>query len=342
MGKKRVEVEVGEEQMPNFGNIKLDAQEELVPVPKAEAEQPSKPAPKSRPSSEEDAPVCCLKNERIILRFVPSPNAMVQGKGHVLSGGMAENATRSFVVPRLSSGNYKNVLTNNEKAYLEQVMGLEKDALSIYRRRDNFWDDSNPDGIGKVTLRKQDNYLDLSVPEDYIKWKVLLANTNFICPSLQELRDRPKATYQYVVISENAEAQMSLDKNETKMECYVEYGAMRNDADKLRIVLELLTGRPIASNSKLPFLQGKTMEYIDSDPRKFLGIIKDELLPAKILIKKAVEHGLLTMRNDLYFYEGTPMCEANEDSTLVNAAKYLSNAKRQELKFSLEAKLKVE
>ena len=336
--KKRVEED---EQMPNFGNIKLDNQNELVEVPKQAVREENKPAVKASHSESNDEPVNCLRNERVILRFVPSPNAMVQGKGHVLSGGMADNATRSFVVPRLSSGNYKNVLTNNEKAFLEKVMGLEEDTLSIYRRRDNFWDDSNPNGIGKVTLRKQDNYFDLSVPEDYIKWKVLLANTNFICPSLQELRDRPKATYQYVVISENAEAQMSLDKNETKMECYVEYGAIRNDIDRLRIILELLTGRPIASTSNLPFIQGKVMEYIDSDPRKFLSIIKDELLSAKILIKKSVEAGILTMRNDLYYYEGTPMCEANEDSTLNNAAKYISNVKRQELKYSLEAKLKV-
>lgn len=335
--KKRVEED---EQMPNFGNIKLDNQNELVEVPKQAVREESKPAVKASHSESNDEPVNCLRNERVILRFVPSPNAMVQGKGHVLSGGMADNATRSFVVPRLSSGNYKNVLTNNEKAFLEKVMGLEEDTLSIYRRRDNFWDDSNPNGIGKVTLRKQDNYFDLSIPEDYIKWKVLLANTNFICPSLQELRDRPKATYQYVVISENAEAQMSLDKNETKMECYVEYGAIRNDIDRLRIILELLTGRPIASTSNLPFIQGKVMEYIDSDPRKFLSIIKDELLSAKILIKKSVEAGILTMRNDLYYYEGTPMCEANEDSTLNNAAKYISNVKRQELKYSLEAKLK--
>ena len=336
--KKRVEED---EQMPNFGNIKLDNQNELVEVPKQAVREEIKPAVKASHSESDGEPVNCLRNERVILRFVPSPNAMVQGKGHVLSGGMADNATRSFVVPRLSSGNYKNVLTNNEKAFLEKVMGLEEDTLSIYRRRDNFWDDSNPNGIGKVTLRKQDNYFDLSIPEDYIKWKVLLANTNFICPSLQELRDRPKATYQYVVISENAEAQMSLDKNETKMECYVEYGAIRNDIDRLRIILELLTGRPIASTSNLPFIQGKVMEYIDSDPRKFLSIIKDELLSAKILIKKSVEAGILTMRNDLYYYEGTPMCEANEDSTLNNAAKYISNVKRQELKYSLEAKLKV-
>jgi len=32
---------------------------------------------------------------------------------------MSENAVRKFVVPLLSTGAYVNVLTNNEKEYLE-------------------------------------------------------------------------------------------------------------------------------------------------------------------------------------------------------------------------------
>ena len=53
-----------------------------------------------------------------------SPNALVRTKGHVLSGGMSENATREFVVPRLqSTGAFMNPLTNNEKAFLERVIG---------------------------------------------------------------------------------------------------------------------------------------------------------------------------------------------------------------------------
>lgn len=92
---------------------------------------------------------------------------------------MAENASRTFVVPRLSSGMFVNVLTDAEKAFLEEIMGLEYNSLSIYKKVDNFWDDSNENGISKVTLKKQDNYFDLSNPEDYIRYKILLANKEF-------------------------------------------------------------------------------------------------------------------------------------------------------------------
>ena len=292
---------------------------------------------------ESQEPISCLRNERIIVRFVPNPSAMVQQKGHLLYGGMAESATRSFVVPRLSSTKlYKNILTDNEKAFLEKAMGLEPNTMSIYRKNDNFWSDSNPHGIGRVTLHKQDNYFDLSIPEDYIRYKILLANSDYIASSLQALEEQPKATYQFVIISENAETQMNLSKMDATKRCYMEYGKVEDDIDTLRVIIETLEGRPMSQKVKIDFLQGKVNEYIQRDPRKFLKVIQDELLPAKVLIKKCVEAGLIGKKNDAYFLreDGSALCEMNEESTLNNAAKYISSVKRQELKYSLEAKLK--
>ena len=97
---------------------------------------------------------------------------------------MAKNASRTFVIPRFTSCMFVNVLTDNEKAFLENIMGLEDNALSIYKKVDNFWDDSNENGISKVRLLKQDNYLNLADPEDYIRYTILLANKDFIAPSL--------------------------------------------------------------------------------------------------------------------------------------------------------------
>lgn len=340
MGRSRkVEVEtiLGE-------GVELDTtpQEEVTQA----VEMPVKPQTVERmqmPHSNE--PVNCLRNERIIVRFVPSPTAMVQRKGHILSGGMAETATRSFVVPVLSKTNmFKNVLTDNEKAYLEKAMGLEINALSVYKKENNFWDSSNPNGIGRVILNKQDNYLDLSIPEQYIQYKILLANKDQIASSMEELEERPKATYQFVIISEGDETQKNLSKMDVTMECYTEYGAVKKDKDTLRVIIEQLEKRPTSPNVKLDFLQGKINEYIQADPRKFYKAITDEYLPAKVLIKKCVEAGLIGTKNNTYYLrkDGTPLCEMNEESTLNNAAKYLSSIRHQELKFMLEAQLKEE
>lgn len=322
---------------------KKRVEEEQAFMPQPQMEEVAEPE-FQQPTVQTSEPVNPLRNERVIVRFVPSPNAMVQQKGHVLSGGMSENATRSFVVPLLRTGQYMNVLTKNEKDFLEQAMGLEPNALNVYRKNDNFWDDSNPKGIGKVTLHKQDNYLDLSNPVDYIRYKILLANKDQIAASIQELEDRPKATYQFVIISENAEAKSNLSKMDATMQCYTEYGAIRDDKNTLRTIIELLESRPTSPQVKLDYLQGKVNEYIQKDPRRFLNTITDEYLSAKVLIKRCIEAGLISWRNNLYYLrqDGSPLCEMGEESTLNNAAKYISSIKHQELKYQLEAKLKEE
>lgn len=284
-----------------------------------------------------------LRNERIIIRFLGRKSGIWgDNPKHVLAGGMAENSVRTFVVPLLSTGAYVNVLTNNEKEYLEQALGLEYNAMSIYKKDNNFWSDANPNGINKVMLHKQDNILNLADPVDYIKYKILLANKNLIAPSLQVLQDKPKATYQYVIISENEETKYAKSGMNNTMLCYKEFGKIEDDRDKLRMIVEIITGRPTAPNTKIEVLQTKINELIQKDSRMFLKIITDEYLDTKVLIKRSLEAGLIVKRGDyLYLKEdGSPLCEYGEEPTLNIAARYLNNPTRQEIKFSLEAKLK--
>lgn len=282
----------------------------------------------------------CLRNERVIVRFVPKPSRKIQNPKHILYGGLAETATVTYVVPRMSTGVYKNVLTDSEKTFLEKAMGLEYNALSVYKKQDNFWDDSNDAGIGRVTLHKQDNYLDLSNPEDYIRYKILLANKDYVASSLHELEDHPKATYRFVIISEEAESRAATSDMSVTMQCYKEYGKMEDDVDTLRVLIELLEGRPTSPKVRLDYLQGKVNEHIQAKPKLFLQAIKDPLLPMKVLIRKGVEAGLIGRKNDCYYLreDNSPLCEMNEESTLNNAARYLGSPKRQELMFMLQAR----
>lgn len=284
----------------------------------------------------------CLRNERIVVRHIPKLGGMVSNPKHILYGGMAETSTKIFTVPRLSSGMFVNVLTDNEKAFLEHIMRLEVNALSVYKRVDNFWDDSNEEGISKVRLNKQDNYFNLADPEDYIRYKILLANKDSIAPSLEALQDNPKASYQFVIISEGDETKNAKVNMSTTMKCYKEFGKVEEDTDILRVVIETIEGKPLSATSKLEFLQTRANDLIQADSKLFLKVITDPLLPTKVLIKKSIEAGLISSRGN-YLYlrsDNTPLCEANEEPTLNIAAKYLNNPKHQEVKFSLEARLK--
>lgn len=339
MAKQKMEEKVVYD-MPDFDID--DSTIEATPLQVVEKEIPMAKETKQATVKSTAATVNCLRNERVIIRHIPKESGMVTNPKHILFGGMAENAVRTFVVPRLSSGMFVNILTDSEKAFLEEVMGLEYNALSIYKKVDNFWDDSNENGISRVRLTKQDNYLNLADPEDYIRYKILLANKDYIAPSLQALQDSPKATYQFVIISEGDETKSAKDNMSATMKCYKEFGKIENDINTLRVIVETIDGRPTAPTVKLEFLQGRINTLIQADSKIFLKVITDPMLSTKVLIKRAIEAGLISNRGSyLYLREdNTPLCEANEEPTLNIAAKYLNSPKHQEVKFALEAKLK--
>lgn len=286
---------------------------------------------------ETDKPfVNVLRNERVIVRHIPKQSGMVTDPTHVYSGGMAEGAFRIFVVPRLRSGAFVNVLTNEEKTCLESIMGLEYNALNSFKTKNNYWENV------MVRLLKQDNYLDLSVPDDYIKYKVLLANKDLIAPSLEALQDNPKATYQYVIISEGDESKHAKLNMNSRMRSYYEFGQIKDDPYTLRVIIETIDGRATAPNSKLEYLQEKIDNLIQMDSKLFLKVITDPYLKTKVLIKKAVEAGIIMNRDNHYYLreDNTPLCEANEESTLSIAAKYLNTPRHQDILFAIQAKLK--
>lgn len=276
----------------------------------------------------------CLKNERILVRFVPKEDSNITNPKHILYGGMAEGAVKYYTVPILAStGTYKNILTDDEKAFLESYMGLEYNALSVYNKTNNFWANFT------VRLTKHDNYLDLSDPNDYIKYKVLLANTDFIADSLRTLNDHPKATYQFVMIKEGESEKREEEKMSVTMKCYKEYGKIEEDNDTLRCIIELIDNRPIAKNTKSEFLKSRINSLIQADPKLFYNIITDEYLNNKVLIKTATEEGVIKRRNNLYYFEDTPLCPDGTESTLSVAAEYIGLGKNQDLKLRIEALL---
>lgn len=314
-------------------------------APKIEVPKTQKKATKQtkvRMENNEDiGTISCLRNEKIKVSFIKRNNGMPDN--HVLSGGMAEGSKMTLVVPKLNTGTFVNILTDAEKSFLEEYMGLEYNALSIYKKpdSDNFWNDANANGINKVVLIKGDNYFDLSNPQDYIKYKILLANKNIICPSLTTLKETPKATYRFVIIAEGEESKQAKTNMNNTMLCYKEYGKIEENIDLLRMIVETLDGRPTAPTVKLEFLQNKCNTLIQKDPKKFLSVITDPLLSTKALIKLSIENGSIANRGN-YLYlrsDNTPLCEQNEEPTLNFAAKYLNSPKHQDILFALQAKL---
>lgn len=314
--------------------------EERVKIPSVNTEVESKEETVKVYSSKHELRNC-LQNRRIIVRFISKPTALVQNPKHLLYGGMAENATKTYTVPMLQSGALKNILTDSEKDFLEDCMGLEHNALSIYKKENNFWMNGTEGGVSEVTLKKQDNYLDLSNPIDYIKYKILLAN-NGIAHSMEEYLRTPKATYEFVIVAEGDEDKIASEETDVTMEAYEALGSILDSVDTMRVVVETLIGKTTSKTVNKNWLKAECGKEIKNNPKKFLQVAKDPSLYEKVLIRKSIDAGLIQNRGGLYYLteNGTPLCDVDEEPNFSIAAKYLSLPKNQQLKFMLEEKTK--
>ena len=297
---------------------------------------------------QEEGFVNCLRDERVIVRKLPRRTGLVSDPNHVMSDGMHENAFHTYCVPKLQKSNtFVNVLTNDEKECLERAMGLEPNALSIYKQPEtkNFWSNANPSGLSSVTLKKRDNIFVMSNPIDYIAVKILLANKDKICPSMEEWEARPKETYDFVIIREGEESKASQSNTDVTIQAILKLGKISDDKEVLKLVVETMMGKKYADSTSAEWLRTQALDMIKSTPKNakmFLGIVEDDFLDNKVLIRKAIAKGLVADRGGfLYIKDGNqPMCGDGEEPTLNTAAKWLAKPRSQEMLFGLQAKVK--
>ena len=274
-----------------------------------------------------------LRNERVIIRRLLKEGKITNPK-HVLYGGMALGAFHTFTVPMLRNGQLVDVLTKEEKAYLEEAMGLETNALSVHRKVDNYWSNF------QVRLGKDDTILDLNDPEQYIKYKVLLNNTESIAPNLDAVNLRPKETYEYVILHEEEEAKANKKRVNKNIEAYKILGKIESDKDKLRTIVEIATSRPQHKTVSIDILTDQIDKLIQANASLFLTIAQDPLLDAKVFLKKGLECGAVKIKNDLFYdSDGKPLCDAG-NATFSVAADWLNKPKNQGTKLAIEAKIK--
>jgi hypothetical protein len=272
-----------------------------------------------------------LPNEIVTVRYIHRNSGMAANvaKDHVISGGMLSNAIRSFCAPVQRNNTVKNILTNEEKKYLENLTGLD---LSVYG---DFW------ATFKVELRKDDanNILDLSNPMDYLALKVLESLTKDDIASNWESR-YAKQTYQFAITRENEEMVENKKKYDSKKEAFKLYGKIEDDKDKLLSIYKLLVNKPISKDTQLVWLQSKIESIIDTEPKKFLGVVSDKAFYTKMLIQEGIDSGVILKKSNKYStVDGLDLCNPGEVATFDNAVAYLDNVKNQDVRSIIEVKI---
>ena len=341
--KKKQKEELIEEQEIDFNELKEETQEDIfahqeslpveLQINKEEVKEPI------RTSSDTVRVVpSCLRKETIRVNFIQKTDTKIQDPKHVLFGGMLETANKILTVPTLRNGNYVNILTDDEKAFLEQCLQLQPNDLSVYKTKDNYWDEF------QISIGKEGKTLDLSDPQDYITYKVLLANTAIIAKSFDDINK--KASYIFYLSKEGEEAQRTNKTIDLKKRAYMKFGKIEDSYEDLRYVIQIMSNKVLAHNTKKEQLKAWVGEEVDNKPKLFLEIMEDEFYYTKKLIYKGVEYGIVRKQGDFYFTQGEngliPLSVKGEDPTFKNTVKFLSLPKYQDIRLKIEAKIQKE
>lgn len=279
-----------------------------------------------------------LKNEKVIIQFIPKPEKTrnITNPSHVAYGGKLQGTYDHISPPRLRKDTMQNVLTKQEKEGLEYIMGRD---LSIYG---DFWKGYKKGGLWPFSLGKDDTVLDLSVPEDYIVYKVLL-QSNLVANSVEDYEKKYRASYSYIMVREGYEDKQEEMKVSLKAEAYDFFSnKLKKSEDAMRYVLRNI-GKHTHSGQDKGFLISEIGKAIDNpkDRGVILEMSKDKYFKEKVLLEEAFRMGVVDRISGQYFTkENEPISGDGDEPTESNSARFLGSPVGQEMRLAIEARLK--
>lgn len=180
-----------------------------------------------------------------------------------------------------------NIFKNEEeRIYLEERLSLPKGALSTFDRESKFWNGFI------VILTEEELILNLANVTDFLKYRLLLANSDKIAPSWGERNDDGR--YRFALVEKGFEDVEINSKNEIKKKAYIAFGKIEDSVDKMVDVLNVLgmkiTNRSGISQDGLKAAINRIIE--DPNPesvRMFVKVLGDKDFDYRVLLDKAIQ-----------------------------------------------------
>jgi hypothetical protein len=245
-----------------------------------------------------------------------------------------EGAYESYPVAMKRDGNLKNPFTDEEKEFLEDVYGYENNTLSVYK-------ENGPLRKINVRLTKDGMTLDLSNPDDYITYKVLLTNSDKIAPSVKDRK--AKQTYKFYIEDESEVAEMKSNDANINQIAWMEYGKISENKSKLAAFLKIYSQvfktpiTKIDKNTDIKFLQGKVSDIVKDKMQGFVEIVKSPDYDTMLLIAEATEVGVIIRTGIKYSLPEGDMLGNNLKETI----QFLKSPVNQELVLIIEQQIKL-
>lgn len=266
-----------------------------------------------------------LPEEKVVIKFIKRKIGIAADvkDNHIISGGMLEGSYRKFPVPMMRNGGLKNVLTKEEKEFFEKEVYQGK-SLSMYS---DFWD------TRYVTLEKLDTILDLSLPEDYIKYKILLGWDAVIAPSLSVYKTSPTPGYQFYMEREGEETRLKSKSLSITKTAWKNFNKIENNREVLSAIIFLMAGKQVAANASLEYLNTEVEKLVDSKAQAFNDLIADSQFETQVLIANAERAGIIKKVKGAYFTKDElPLTEKGQPATIQNVVAFLNNPLNNEVK----------
>ena len=271
-------------------------------------------------------------NEKYVIRLYKKTNRKeFVTKGHPLFGGMMENTRISLKYPVDKNGRRRaDIFTEEEIEELAQDLHIPVDEFNSYSGK--FWD------TYRLELTKDDKYLNLSDPRDYIDYKIAINWYPIIAKNYTERKTHPYIKY-YVDKVDNENKRL-LGVAKARKEVYDAYAKYEENKYVLKYVLERL-GHITPSSTKLEVIQEMILDYIERDVYKMQAYFKEDNLIIKGLILEATESGILSMlKNKTIRSRNTELGNIvfkGEEPKIGNVAKFLADKKNSSTLTTLKA-----
>lgn len=270
-----------------------------------------------------------LENKKV--KVVP-----VKRKGSWLGPGHAAEflfgeAKRKYTAPKGTNGRIVDVLTKEEEEYLSKK--LRRDLSVFAPAKENYWVEHY------VALGDSVKIMNLADPQDYLDYKLLLANKNEIAPSGED--KYKKGTYKFAICSIDFEDSTKANKANNKKEAYIYFGKL--EAKGKYAMIDFLSayyfgkpGKRVAENADIKWVTGELDRIIEEDLDGFLAISKDGDIEYKIIIQKALAKQALFKDMNSYILPDTKQIIASNLDQLIL---WFKDAANSEEVIKIEAKI---
>lgn len=214
-----------------------------------------------------------------------------------------------------------------EKEFFEKELGA--DLNPTLPQNENFW---RTDRRGRVVITKEGVTLNLSLPLDMLKYKILLSNKMLISPSYEDRK--LKATYEFMIVDENKVTSKKLEEASLKAQAYVKFAEITNSKTATIGFIKSL-GRTIPATATEEWLKSEVLNIVENNPIYFLEIVNHPQYQEKIFIQEAVEAGAIIRKGEKRY----TLDNGIELGDLTDAINYLTNPEYQEVKLRIKAKI---